>query len=63
MPVLSWGHSAYWQTQTPEPPITPGASGAGGYVPWMTSVTIGSMLGGLQPVWQWIVTVTKKDKQ
>lgn len=56
MPVLSWGHSHFWQTQTPEPPVTPGASAAGGYIPWMPTVTFtGSMFGGLQPVWEWTV--------
>ena len=62
MPTIGWGHSAYWQTQAPEPPIT-GGSGRGGYASWQTSVIIGSMLGGLQPVWQWAVsTIVKKDK-
>ena len=64
MPVLSWGHSQYWQTQTPEAPVVAGASGASGYPPFQTTVLFGSMFGGLQPVWQWVVTVTKqKDKQ
>lgn len=61
MPVLSFGHSQYWQTQAPEVPQT-GASGSGGYPTWQTSVIIGSMWGGLQPAWQWVVSVTKKDK-
>lgn len=58
MPVLSWGHSAYWQTQAPEQPVT-GASASGGYIPYMPNVTItfsGSLFGGLQPMWEWTVT-------
>lgn len=62
MPVLSWAHSKYWQAHAPEAPQT-GASSAGGYVPWQTSVIVGSMFGGLQPVWQWVVTVIKKDSK
>lgn len=65
MPVLSWGHSQFWQGPhgPGEPPPAAGASGAGGYVPWQTSVIIGSMFGGLQPVWQWAVSIiVKKDK-
>jgi hypothetical protein len=60
MPVISWGHSHYWQTQTPAgpPPPETGASGSGGYVTWMTpTVLSGSMFGGLQPVYEWIVKV------
>lgn len=37
MPSLAF-HSHYWQTQTPEPEIGPGASGQGGYPPWQMTV-------------------------
>lgn len=62
MPVLSWGHSQYWAgTQGGEPPESPTPS-RGGYPAWQTSIIAGSLFGGLQPVWQWVVTVvTKKD--
>lgn len=43
MPGASF-HSFYWQTQVPEVPPAAGASGAGGYVPWQTSVTMGCVL-------------------
>lgn len=42
MPGASF-HSFYWQTQAPEPPITAGASGNGGYPTWQM-VVIGSLL-------------------
>jgi hypothetical protein len=42
MPGASF-HSFYWQTQTPEAPVTPGASGSGGYTPWQ-SVIIGGLV-------------------
>lgn len=37
-------HSFYWQIQAPEVPPGAGASGAGGYTPWQTTVTIGCLL-------------------
>ena len=37
-------HSHYWQTQAAEPPVTPGASGAGGYPPWQTTTLISLLL-------------------
>ena len=64
MPVLSWGHSQYWQVQAVPPPET-GASAAGGYTPWMTTVTMGSLFGSLQPAYEWLVfrvTLTVPDK-
>lgn len=63
MPVLSWGHSAYWSGANQTPPESPTPS-MGGYPAWQASIICGSMLGGLQPVWQWVVTVTtQKDKR
>lgn len=37
MPGLAF-HSHYWQTQTPEAPIGPGASGSGGYPIWQMTI-------------------------
>lgn len=37
MPVLSWAHSHYWQTQAPVDPSL-GSSAGGAYVPWQTSI-------------------------
>jgi len=62
MPVLSWGHSQYW-AGSGTAPAPPAASDAiVGYVPWQTSVVVGSMFGGLQPVWEWVVTVTRRTR-
>lgn len=64
MPVLSWAHSQYWQLQAVPAPET-GASSAGGYVPWMTTVTAGSLGGSLQPWYEWLVyrvTLTVPEK-
>lgn len=38
MPTLGWGHSQYWQTQTPPAPELPGASASGGYIAWQAHV-------------------------
>lgn len=59
MPVLSWAHSQYWQIQPDAPDPSPGFDF---YPLWQTSVISGSMFGGLQPVYEWIVwraTTTK----
>lgn len=63
MPVLSWGHSAYWSGASQGPVDSPTPS-KGGYPAWQTSIIAGTMLGGLQPVWEWVVTrVTSKKEQ
>lgn len=46
-------HSHYWATDTQETPPQIGASGAGGYVPWQTSVIVGGGFGVTQVVWEW----------
>ena len=51
MPVLSWGHSQYWQTQSTVV-APPAATNVISYPRWMTTVTIGSGLGGLHGVWE-----------
>jgi len=45
-------HSHYWQTQAPEVPILPGASGSGGYVTWqITTITaMGFILFAVVPL-------------
>lgn len=46
-------HSHYWQAErAAEPPIVPGASAAGGYIPWMPTVTIGFLFGALQALYE-----------
>lgn len=56
MPVLSWAHSQYWSVPAaPAAPPQLGASGAGGYVPFQTTVTIGSLFGALQAVYERLV--------
>lgn len=57
----AWAHSLYWQTQTVEPPAT-GASANNGYVPWMTTVTIGSLFGPLQMMGVILAQLRKKDR-
>jgi hypothetical protein len=44
-------HSHYWQTQAPEVPVVPGASGSGGYPNWQMTVV---------GVWAfWLLTATR----
>lgn len=59
MPVLSWAHSHYWSgagAGPPEPEL--GGGSAGGYVPFQPAiihvVTVGSGLGALQIVLDWV---------
>lgn len=43
MPGASF-HSFYWATEAatvPDPPL--GASASGGYIPWMTTITVGCL--------------------
>ncbi len=49
-------HSHYWAASpgAPAPPGT-GASANGGYIPWMTTVTVGSGFGVMQVAWSWLV--------
>lgn len=52
-------HSHFWQQERadepPEPPVTPGASVSGGYVPWQTTVLFGSLFGALQTLYERMV--------
>jgi hypothetical protein len=48
-------HSYYWSVQAPDVPIGAGASSAGGYVPWQTSIIAGSGLGALQIAYEWLM--------
>ena len=53
MPVQSWGHSQYWSgPNTPAAPPQLGASSNGGYVPFQTTITVGSLFGALQVVYE-----------
>lgn len=52
-------HGAYWRTQTPEIPPTPGASANGGYVCWQMNVIAGSGFGVSQVVWEWLVHLSQ----
>lgn len=49
-------HSQYWagSADAPAPPQT-GASANGGYVPWQTTVVIGSGFGMTQVAWEWVL--------
>lgn len=62
MPVLSWGHSHFWSGASQQAPGSP-TSSIGGYPTWQatTLTSAGFLFGGLQPVWQWVVTIVKKD--
>jgi hypothetical protein len=45
MPVLSWAHGRFWSGSTAGPVNPPlGVSGGISYIPWMTTVTVASML-------------------
>jgi hypothetical protein len=46
MPVLSWAHGRFWSGVSGGGNINPplGVAGASGYAPWMTTVTVCSML-------------------
>ena len=63
MPVLSWAHSAYWQT--PSTAAAPTAAAIVSYPRWMTTITVGSGLGGVQGVWEtWLRrTVQERDRR
>ena len=63
MPVLSWAHSQYWQTQAAVVP--PAATDVVSYPRWMTTITVGSGLGGVQGVWElWLQrTVQDRDRR
>lgn len=51
-------HSNYWQRDSAgPPPVTAGASARGGYIPWQTTVTIGSLFGVLQALYERLVKV------
>lgn len=54
-------HSHYWAgARSSDAPVTAGASGAGGYVPWQTTVIIGGGLGSAQIVWDWLMVRLKE---
>lgn len=50
MPIGAFAHAAYWRSKANLPP-TPGASGAGGYVPWQTSIICAPSLFGAFQAW------------
>lgn len=58
MPGL-WAHNRYWQTQAAEPPPDPIVSANGGYVTWQPAVILGSGLGALQTIWEWLRKATR----
>jgi hypothetical protein len=48
-------HSHYWGgSVNPSSPPQTGASSAGGYVPWQTTVVLGGGFGVTQVVWEWL---------
>lgn len=58
-------HSHFWSQDTQEIPPEIGASAAGGYTPWQTTVIIGGGFGVTQIAWEWLVarrTSREKDK-
>jgi hypothetical protein len=48
-------HSNYWQIQVEPPPDPIGASGAGGYVPWQTTIISHHGFGVASVVWAFVV--------
>jgi len=52
----AWAHSHYWQHERADAPEGQvGASARGGYVPFQTTVTIGSLFGALQALYErWV---------
>lgn len=59
MPVLSFGHSQYWQG--PHGAGTPNDVPIVSYPLWQTSVICGSGFGVLQVVWTVVVNKVKAD--
>lgn len=57
-------HSHYWAgvEDTPAPPVEPGASVDGGYVPWQTTVILGGGFGVTQVAWEWLVEQVKERR-
>jgi hypothetical protein len=52
-------HANYWATPSPPPdPPGTGASANGGYIPWQTTVVMGSGFGVTQVAWEWLVHLT-----
>lgn len=60
MPVLSMGHSKYWQG--PHGPGTPNTRPMPHYPAWATSVIAGGGFGVLQVVWEWWTAPTSTSK-
>ena len=52
----AWAHSHYWQHERADAPEGQvGASARGGYVPFQTTVTIGSLFGAVQALYErWV---------
>lgn len=65
MPTAAF-HSNYWSVPAADPPPPgTGASVAGGYVPWQTTVVIGGGFGVTQVIWEWLAArraSREKDK-
>lgn len=57
MPVQGWGHSQYWTHS--DTLVTPVRKSIGGYPAWQASVTAGTLFGGLQAWWEWLVTFVR----
>jgi hypothetical protein len=53
-------HSLFWAVPSaPAAPPGTGASANGGYIPWQTSVVMGSGFGVTQVVWEWALATAK----
>lgn len=60
MPVLSFGHSQYWQG--PHGAGTPNTVPTPRYPAWNTSVIVGGGFGVMQAVWEWVVARPTETK-
>lgn len=54
-------HSHYWQQDWQEAPVVAGSGSGGGYVPWQTTVILGSGLGACHWFWERLMGMVRRS--